>query len=234
MTAPANAVFATLILNGAALGASEVLNADSMLVAPGSSTTWTIGGFVGTTTISILRSDGQYVRGAGWEGMMSLPTNQQLTMYDVEAAPATPYTYTATVTAVVGGLTLTSGASAVSASVTTNANNLAWLLDPTNPSNEVGSTTYSLGYKFATKLTDGFKGEGFIINIFTSSIAQEAVAQLLRTSSGALLFMLPKRGAWYVMHDIQQDNQGQIPFSWESTTTPQNTTTYRVLQTARP
>jgi hypothetical protein len=129
MAVPVNATFATLILNGAGLGASEVLNADSMLVAPGSSTTWTKGGFVGTTTVTITRSDGVLVRGAGWNGTAALPVSQMVTIYDYETIAS--HTYSATVSTVAGGLTLTSGAGVSAAAGVVLS---SWdIMDPTNP-----------------------------------------------------------------------------------------------------
>jgi hypothetical protein len=129
MVVPVNATFATLILNGAALGAGEVLNADSMLVAPGSSTTWTKGGFVGTTTVTITRSDGVLVRGAGWEGSAAVPISQMITIYDYETISS--HTYSAVVSTVQSGLTLT-GAAGVSAAAGVVLS--SWdIMDPTNP-----------------------------------------------------------------------------------------------------
>jgi hypothetical protein len=129
MVVPVNATFATLILNGAALGAGEVLNADSMLVAPGSSTTWTKGGFVGNTTVTITRSDGVLVRGAGWNGTAALPVSQMVTIYDYETIAS--HTYSAIVSTVTGGLTLTSGAGVSAAAGVVLS---SWdIMDPTNP-----------------------------------------------------------------------------------------------------
>jgi hypothetical protein len=65
-TAPAGAETMSLIISGAGLSGSEALYADQMLIAPGTSTSWSIGGFVGQSTVTILRSDGAYVRTAGW------------------------------------------------------------------------------------------------------------------------------------------------------------------------
>jgi hypothetical protein len=129
MVVPVNATFATLILNGAGLGAGEVLNADSMLLAPGSSTTWTKGGFVGNTTVTITRSDGVLVRGAGWNGTAALPVSQMVTIYDYETIAS--HTYSAIVSTVTGGLTLTSGAGVSAAAGVVLS---SWdIMDPTNP-----------------------------------------------------------------------------------------------------
>jgi hypothetical protein len=128
--APTGAAFMTIILNGAGLGAGEFLYGDCMLLGPGSTSTWTTGGFVGVTTLTIVRSDGMLVRGVGWIGNATLPTFQSLVVYDTETPPYKSFTYTATVTAVVAGLTYTS-APATSGAVTVSPTH--WdISDPNN------------------------------------------------------------------------------------------------------
>jgi hypothetical protein len=246
VTAPVGAAYAALIITAAGLSASEVIYFDQMLLSPGNSGVWTAGGFVGSTTVTVLRSDGAYVRGAGWNGtVLHLPLSQTVVIDDFEAAPGTPYTYTA----VVVSNSLSSATSAPSSSASTNANKLAWLVDPLNPSgavgfamsanwqpliHEAGMTYYPLGAKTASKSTDGSKGIGGTIPIFTSSVAQDNLVQALIETTDVLCLLTPARGIFYVMHDPSQDSRGAIPFSWEATTTPNNQWNFMTIGAQRP
>jgi uncharacterized repeat protein (TIGR02543 family) len=135
-TAPAGTAWASLTVQGNGLGASEILYVDCALLAPGDSTTWSAGGFVGTTTATILRSDGLYVRMAGWpaNALLAIPSSTQLTdISDVEAIPGVPMVYTAVITAPAGPV---SSSPAVSAPVTMAL--LGWdIMDPWDPTNAV-------------------------------------------------------------------------------------------------
>lgn len=62
--APSNAAYARVGIQIAALAASEVHVVDCAGLQPGTATPWSVGGFVGTTACIVLRSDGNYVRGA--------------------------------------------------------------------------------------------------------------------------------------------------------------------------
>jgi hypothetical protein len=216
-----------------------------MLFAPGTSTLWSGGGFVGSTTVSILRSDGLYVRGAGWEGVTSIVT-QGAVVYDPEAAPGTAYTYTATVTS---GL-VTGPASAATASVSTTTNAYWWIFDPTQPETicvrflmksnwqpivvESGAKYMPLGNDFMIKSTDGTKGIGGIIPIYTGdSLANSLAAQELVQQVQPLCFVTPTRGIFYVMSDPGVNNRGTITPSWE-VNQPQSEWQFNVLQTIRP
>lgn len=93
---------------------------DEMRIAPGSDTTapWTPGGLAGSTTVTVLRSDGLYVRGASAVSPTGIPTpGQGVTIYDFEATPGVSYTYTAVVSAAVLGSTISSAASPPTAAV---------------------------------------------------------------------------------------------------------------------
>ena len=85
---PAGAAFAALVLNGAALGASEILYADEMLLAPGASATWSAGGFIGTTVANFYFSDDN-VNWFAVRGGSALPlpqTDQTATVVDYEGS----------------------------------------------------------------------------------------------------------------------------------------------------
>jgi hypothetical protein len=247
-TVPAGAAYAAVQLNGSGLSSSEYLYVDSILLAPGTSTTWTIGGLVGLGAVVVTSSDGHLVRGAGWEGNTPLGSNQTVVIYDVEAPPGISYTYSAAITATSSGVVLT-GAPGVSNAITNSSENRAWLLDPTIPAgavgfymgtnwqpkiHEVGQAYYPLGYGTATKSTDGTKGIQGIIPIFTSSIAEEQAVEALLSTTNVLFFMTPARGGYYVMSDPSQDRMGTAPFEWENTKTPNIQWTFYVLGSQRP
>lgn len=54
---PALSAFMSITVSGSGLSAGEILNVDEILLAPGTSTTWTAGGFVGTTMVNLMFSD---------------------------------------------------------------------------------------------------------------------------------------------------------------------------------
>jgi hypothetical protein len=168
-----------------------------------------------------------------------------VTVIDCEVAPGILYTYAAVV---ISGL-LSGPSSSPSASVTTNANNYAFLVDPTAPHtavgfimptnwqpkvHEVGQLYYPLGNPTSIKSTDGTKGIGGTVPIFTSSIIQDQAVRALLQTTNALFFMTPARGAWYVMSDPSIDRIGSVPFAWEATSTPQNIWSFGVVESARP
>lgn len=107
-TVPAGSAFMSLALGSGVVTSSEPVYADCMLLGPGSSTTWTIGGFVGTSTLAITRSDGLLVRGAGWPEGADVPANQMLTLLDPETSSGVSYTYSATVGAEISGVAVSS------------------------------------------------------------------------------------------------------------------------------
>jgi hypothetical protein len=131
-TAPALAAFMTLIISGAGLGTSELLYADCALVGPGTSTTWSIGGYLGTTELVILRSDGLYVRGASPANPYPIPAiTQTVTVYDAEAPTNTPVTYYVFVVGTSGGRVLT-GTPATTGAVTLTTGRW-WVWTPGSP-----------------------------------------------------------------------------------------------------
>jgi hypothetical protein len=93
---------------------------------------WTPGGFVGLQTVSILRSDGLYVRGASQLNPATPNAlTQAITIVDAEAIPGDPYTYTAVMTVPLGNSSLTSLTSGPTASQTIMSTSW-WEVDPTD------------------------------------------------------------------------------------------------------
>ena len=131
-TSPGTAAFAALTYNvlGTTGGTSgEVHYVDEAGIFPGTPSQWSIGGFVGTSSIEILRSDGLYVRQASPANPFPVPTPSQIaTIYDYEANPGTSYTYKAWI---VSG-NFASQASAGSSPVSVPTGLGFWELDPTN------------------------------------------------------------------------------------------------------
>ena len=172
-------------------------------------------GLAGVTTIalSLLRSDGLYVRNAGWPAGTStaiVPAAQTVTVNDVEPVCGTAYTYTAFVsTTGTVGLVLP----AVSNSATVGASSEMWLSDPTNPASalgfnlgqdwapkihEEGARWFPLGYSLSTKSTDGTKGYDGTLPIATTTVAGNLAAIALMENVGALFLQTPTRGAFYI------------------------------------
>jgi hypothetical protein len=130
VTSPSDAAFAAVVVSVAAAVANEVHYVDNIDLGPGASAVWTRGGLVGSTTVAILRSDGVYVRGATLSNGAVIPSpSQSAVVYDYEGAPNIAYTYTAVVSAVVGGATISSPTSAATGAVTLTLTD-NWLQDP--------------------------------------------------------------------------------------------------------
>jgi len=89
---------------------------------------WNDGGFVGTTSLVVLRDDGNYLRGASLANQVAIPSSQELTLYDHEAASNTSFTYTAQVFTTYNH---TASAPGYSAPVTLNWTG-SWEADVTN------------------------------------------------------------------------------------------------------
>ncbi len=105
---------------------------------PGTVSTWTRGGLVGSTTVAILRSDGLYVRSASTANPASLPASSQaVTVYDYEATPGTTYTYQAVVSAVLAPGQVASSPAGTSSTVSVSLRLGFWFIDPTNYSSAV-------------------------------------------------------------------------------------------------
>lgn len=151
-TAPANAAFARVfaIVNSPAL--NEVHYVDEVGLFPGTNTAWSLGGFLTTAGVVILRSDGVYVRLAstgtpapllptGGSGNPNATVGQLVTVNDYEATQLTPYTYTAQiqgVNAITGGSVISS-ASAPAAATLAPVLPQWWELDPTNPAGAINA-----------------------------------------------------------------------------------------------
>jgi hypothetical protein len=163
-------------------------------------------GFAGQCYLAVLRSDGAYVRGAGWPTgvCQAIPSGGgSLTLYDYETVPGTSYTYTAQLLA---WPPLVSLWSASSGSVTTTTNNAWFILDPTNPAtaaqffpgtltfvdHEAATTFEPLGTRGTLiKSGAGMKGRqgSLAAGVVTQGAYQQLRAVLLNT--GTLLLQGP-------------------------------------------
>ena len=217
----------------------------------------TTSGLSSDTTISlqIVRSDGQYVRGAGWEGNTSIaPGVGTATVNDPECVPATSYTYTAFVTCTGSGPTIV--LPSTSSSVQTSAANQMWLWDPTSVTSAVGFNLGAnwapkiheqgalfapLGYKYYTKSTDGTKGYGGTLPIRTTSLAQDAAVVSLCENVGVLFLATPRPDGFWITWNPSTDRQGSMLYTtlaprghaWASGT-PFNDTAAEYVQADRP
>ena len=129
-TSPANTASVQLfvyVLSTAAVG--ELHYVDGVGIFPQSTSAWSLGGWVGTTGVTLLRSDGVYVRYASPANPAPVPSISQLvTIYDYEGTPGTDYTYTATV--VTGAIY--SSPSGTSGSISVPLSLGFWEMDPTD------------------------------------------------------------------------------------------------------
>lgn len=200
-------------------GASEVMHVDGIVSRPGTSTTWSPGGFLSTQTMTIERSDDD---GTTWKpirvsvGIATIDTIRdpfdlndpgqfRSTVVDHEAPPGVAVQYRAQTFAVVGGLTVTSDWSdTVTATLTLTD---LWLKDVDSPSRNMvinlePGTVISrrqkvgvfdpLGAEYPIVRTDGRKGEAgdnWPVNTF-SKAEHDALDLLLSPGRNLLLQLL--------------------------------------------
>jgi hypothetical protein len=136
--APAGAAFATLVATITSAAASEVHYFDEAGIRPGSSATWYAGGFVGSASVSLLRSDGLYVRGASVTTPLALPVSETVSTVDAEVIPYVAYSYTAIVSVTMSGGTVLVSAGTTSSNVTLDTYEW-WEFDPTDLSTAVAA-----------------------------------------------------------------------------------------------
>lgn len=96
-TSPATANGVELLVTVESTVANEVHYLDCAGIFPtGSDLTWSLGGFVGLTSVVVKRSDNVFVRWASTSNPLPVPSAGQLAeVYDFEAIPGETYTYTA-------------------------------------------------------------------------------------------------------------------------------------------
>lgn len=137
VTSPATAAFARIVHNVLATAAAHEFHyVDESGIFPGTVATWSIGGFVGTTGVEILRSDGLYIRNASPANQtLYTPSSQQAVVYDYEATPGVTYTYSAVT---VSGTTSTS-LPVTSGNVSVPLGLGFWELNPANPATAVNA-----------------------------------------------------------------------------------------------
>jgi hypothetical protein len=150
--------------------------------------------FTGLCSLIILRSDGLYVRGAGWPVGTSIPIpsgGAVITVNDYEATPGTAYTYTAQV---ITTPPYVSAWSAVSAMVTPSTQNQWFVFDPLSPGgaanfqtegdpkfsdHEASSMFEAFGRPFMLKSTAGMFGRQASI---VAAVTTQADYQTLRSA----------------------------------------------------
>jgi hypothetical protein len=130
---PANAAYFQVVVSVASVANAEVHYVDEVGVFPGTVSTWTVGGLLGSAGIVILRSDGVYVRNASVANPAIIPsTTQSVAVNDYEVIPGVAYTYQALVQATEGSSTVQSTYCApVGAAISTGLG--FWEFDPLNP-----------------------------------------------------------------------------------------------------
>lgn len=150
--APAGAAYAQVVCSVQSPGAgSELHYVDQIKIAPGPSTVWSIGGFVGTTEVVILRSDGNYVRGASPDNPYTLPlTTQAFTIYDPEAPTDVATTYYVFVIGTSGGQVLTGTPTTTGAETLTSSQWWVWI-----PGSPAGALPISRASKIVATLASG-------------------------------------------------------------------------------
>jgi hypothetical protein len=143
-TSPSNAAFATATVTVTAPANTEIHYVDEVGLMPGTDSTWTVGGLSGFTGAVILRSDGLYVRNASPANpLMILFPSELVSVYDYEVAPGVAYTYTATLTANLGGGTILNSAATAATGAQTVTTFGWWFLNPLTPSGAVSPAVLS-------------------------------------------------------------------------------------------
>lgn len=222
--APATAAFAAAKAYVVATGAAnEVHYVDEVSIAPGSSTTWSVGGFTGAESVVIESSLDQ----ANWTGVRSSPTvfdspaDQQVTLFDYEQAGAQTVYYRARATFGTGASFVTSVPS-VTQSVATTITSW-WLKDPLTPADnmtipiaadappqrilpEIAGIFAVLGGKYPVVITDGAdKAEILDFDLLFTDNPSWLNFQKNRKKGATLLVQSDMGEQWYIHFDGQPD-----------------------------
>lgn len=211
-TSPSNAAYATLQVNVISPANTEIHYVDEVGFFPGSSATWTAGGFAATAGIVILRSDGVYVRNASPANPAPLSNAiapDQAIVNDYEATPLVAYTYKALLQATGSqGLVQSAYSTSAGASLSTTA---WWELDPTNPagavsaqpiqwnpSNTEQSTAHQvLGQATMNIIASAMMGIDMTATMEVFSVAVYAAFYVLLTSQKTIFFSDPFGFSYY-------------------------------------
>lgn len=212
-SSPSNAAYATIIVEVVATGAgSEVHYVDKISLAPGSSTTWTYGGFTPTLIDAEYTDDATtwYPVRAATAATFSSAATQTGTLYDYEAPSGTARTYRVRITDAAD--TVTSAASSTSAATQTLTG--WWLKDPLYPTlntavslrqdelslevPQTSKTVEPLGRTRKLVLLGDVRGAEFKATLLAASASAKATLESMRDNSRTLLLQSPYGDQWYV------------------------------------
>jgi hypothetical protein len=153
VTAPASASYAKVTVTvTSSAGSADFHYVGNIGLSPGSSTPWDLGGFAGLAQLTLLRSDGVYVRGAGYSTTYQTPSigyntttipvpSQKVIVNDYEAVPGTTYTYSGVIAFSANYGTVSSSAGiSNSADLTLNS---WWFIEPLTPSASIALSVVS-------------------------------------------------------------------------------------------
>jgi hypothetical protein len=214
---------------------------------PGTGTAWDLGGFSGASQLTLERSDGVYVRGAGYSTNFPLPTTGQNTtsipgstqmkiVYDYEAIPETEYTYSGIVTFSAGFGTVSSNVTISNQAEFTPAN--WWYIEPLTPSASLqmsvvkfDSTQYeaiAVHYPVQpvgvptppTTVSGGIFPPDGTLTVQTQSQAQYAALQV-EISNGTVKWLISPQGSGaYVRESAANPIGGSAGSAQETSVTP--------------
>lgn len=217
---------------------------------------WSRGGLVGSTVAAILRSDGQYVRGAYASAPAAIPTpSQTLVVYDYEVTPGVAYTYTVVVSATLSAnAVISSAASAASNSVTTTATTW-WLINPltktaismfvtahsTAPT-EKSTAHFTIGQNLPTIVASTMGGDDGSFTVQTVTAAEFQALKTVMSSQAVQWMMNPLGDGLYVrvgpqpggMSSGMGNQTRQSSSVMSSVNNPVKTTQVTYNQVARP
>lgn len=214
--APASAAYCAAIFGWTASGAGQLLRVDKALLAAGTVTTWSLGGFFNTpnTTLGFQYSDD----GTNWFDLRSgvglvippLPAAQQVAAIDYETQPGVQRSYRARGSGVSAAITTqVVGLWSATATATTSTADWVYLSDPTVPGSAVQcllngdwqpviheelTLYYPIGRQTGIKSTDGTKGISGTVDLLTSTVAARHALEALVEQADTLYLQLPVEG----------------------------------------
>jgi hypothetical protein len=210
--APAGAAYAAVLVTAESMAASAVMYVDEVGLFPGTNDTWTAGGFVGSSTAVLTRSDGVYVRGASPANPLAIPASGQLVLVnDYEAAPYNQYCYSAVVSDVVSSAVTVASPPSESGWAELETTGF-WWLDPTNPPGavEANLTQFNpqvteqstahlvMGQSVPNVVASAMGGTDGTGEVWLNSVAAEAAFSLLLKSQRTLFLSSSYGQGYYV------------------------------------
>ena len=225
-TAPSTAAFAAVYVQVLAAGSGESHEVISIGLNPGSTTTWSAGGFAGNTEITVYSTSTYTPLGYPQIPFNSPVANsapsQTVVIEDLAAVINDTTEYYVVATGSPLGFPVESAPSSIVSNLLPDSIAGTWWLsrtddpydycvpvnmynDPQLKPKEVGQMYYPLGDPYGTKVTDGYKGRGGILYLRVVGTPALFALRAILEYDGTLMLRSPAADVLFIQHDPATD-----------------------------